>query len=241
MLNVVKITIIILILINIYSAKAKEIINIAVSSNFIYTMKKIKKEFEIDTKYEIKICSDSTSNLYTKIINGAPFDVFMSADKKHTSLLIKNKISDNINYTYAIGILILYSENNDINLKNIKKIKSKYLSLANYNLSPYGMATKFFFKNTKLKIKSNYVYGLNINQTLNFIKSGNSDIGFIALSQIKGINKKNKHWIIPEYLYPKIEQKLTIINNKNIKNSKYFLDYLKQKKIMNIITNSGYK
>lgn len=224
----------------VFSNISKNNLNICTASNFLTTLKIIKNEFEKENNCNIIISSDSTTNIYTKIVNGAPFDIFISADTKHVKLLKEKNLTINDDYIYALGILILL--NKEINTNKIKK-NIKNISISNPKLSPYGKATQLFIKNTKLKINNDIIYGSNVNQVHNFIISENSKLGFISLSQI--INKKtekNNYWIIPEYLYPQITQKITIIkNNKNLKLSIKFMDYIKSKKIQDLILNSGYK
>ncbi|MDP2763108.1 MAG: molybdate ABC transporter substrate-binding protein [Enterobacteriaceae bacterium] len=222
---------------------SKEKIYIAVSSNFLFTINKIKMHFE--KKYECKliISSDSTSSLYTKIINGAPFDIFISADSKHITLLEKKNITEK-GKTYAYGKIVLWMS--DIKKKTKLSILTnefKNLSVSNPKLSPYGKASKNSIKNLNLKSHTKFIYGCNINQTFNFILSNNSTMGFIALSQIKHHKTEEKvYWKIQKYMYKTIEQKITILkNSKNKKLSEKFLKYLNKSKNKQIIINHGYK
>lgn len=222
-----------------FAKNTENYLNISTASNFLTTLKTIKNKFEKENKCKIIISSDSTTNIYTKIINGAPFDIFISADEKHINLLKKKFITTD-EYIYAIGILTLLNEN--INKKKIKK-NIKNIAIANPKLSPYGKATKQFIKNSKLKINNDIIYGCNINQVYNFLNSKNSKIGFISFSQIIN-NKKNKtdYWIIPKYLYPQITQKMAMIKNtQNLNLSKKFINFMKTENIKKLISDSGYK
>ncbi len=218
-------------------------INVAVSSNFLTTFKKISQKFKKKHNCEIVISSDSTTNLFTKIKNGAPFDVFISADAKHPTLLKNFLLIKDNTYTYAYGMITLWAKkthlkkNSLIHFRNIKNI-----TLANPRLSPYGYASKETYLNLKIKNK-NFIFASNINQAFNFIYSENSEIGIVALSQIihKQIKKINT-WNIPSYLYPKIEQQLILLkNNKKNNLQKKLIKYIKTKKIKKIIKKCGYK
>jgi len=242
----IKILLIILILLklNICNAKDNKII-IAVSSNFLITIKKIKSKFEHEhKKCNLLISSDSTANIYTKIINEAPFHLFISADKKHPLLLEKKNMILYKPVTYAIGKIVLWIPNSTNKIKK-KIIRTNYknLSISNPKLSPYGEKTAIILKNLKIKSKSDFIYGCNISQTFNFILSKNSEIGFIALSQVINHNiKKKDFWKIPQYLYPIIEQTLVLLDNsKNNKCANDFFNYMKSEEVKNIIHISGYK
>ncbi len=222
---------------NFVYANTNNYLNICTASNFLKTLKEIKIKFEKEYNCKIYISSDSTANIYTKIINGAPFDIFISADSKHINMLEKKNKTIYENYTYAIGKIIAIIKNKNM---KITKNKEKNLATANPKLSPYGKAVQNFIKNTKLKIKNKIIYGCNINQINTFIKSNNIDIGFTSLSQIKNDTNK-KYWIIPIYLYPQINQKIALLKeSQNIFLAKKFIEYIKTDNIKNIIKKSGY-
>lgn len=219
-------------------------INIAIASNFLYTAKLITKKFEQHNKCKILISSDSTSNLFTKIQNDAPFNIFISADKLHAKLIEKNNFYKNKSQMYAIGSLVII-KNNKIIIKNLLKhiITHRNMTLSNPLLSPYGSSSSAALKNLKINYKKTTVLGSNINQTFNFIINNTCDIGLAALSQV--INKefdKNSYWKIPKYLYPKIKQHLILIKNESKnKMSNFFIKKIKKKDIKNLLTFHGYK
>ena len=219
----------------------EKILHIAVSSNFLATSKIISKEFEKKHKSKIILSSDSTANLFTKIINGAPFDIFISADAKHP-ILLETK-TNNKSSVYAYGKIVLWKKKSSIKKNILIKFNDlKNVSLANPKLSPYGYASDIIHKN--LRIKNNkIIFGSNINQTFNFVYSDNSDAGLIALSQSIHNKLISSHiWKLPSYLYPKIEQRIIILkNNTNNDLKGKFISYIKKQKIQYIIKNSGYK
>lgn len=223
---------------NVNQAKENQI-NVAVSANFLSTLKLISEQFEKKYSCTIVISADSTANIFTKIKNGAPFDVFISADSKHP-VLLENTLSHNMSHIYAYGKIILWTKKNKLKknlLINLEYIKN--LSIANPKLSPYGKASKKTYNNLKIK-KDKIILGSNINQTFNFIYSNNSEIGIIAQSQILH-NKitKTHSWKIPHYLYPTIEQRIIILKNSYL--SDKLIKYIKSQEIKTIIKNAGYK
>lgn len=216
-------------------------INIAVASNFITTTKKICFFFE--NKYEqytTYISSDSTSNLYTKIKNNAPFDIFISADKKHPNIIAKSNFYKNKTHTYATGYISLSKNKKKIKKQTLKYIKNeKFFTLSNPKLSPYGKSSKKFILNLKL-IHKKIILGSNINHTFTFINNNTCNIGITSFSQnIQNKTQKYTYWKIPKYLYPKIKQKAVTIKN-NKKNNFFFKKIIK-KKIKRLIKINGYK
>lgn len=215
-------------------------INIAVASNFITTTKKICFFFEKKyKKYTTSISSDSTSNLFTKIKNNAPFDIFISADKKHPNIIAKSNFYKNKSYTYAIGYISVSKNKKKIKKHILKYIKNeKFLALSNPKLSPYGKSSKKFILNLKISHEK-IIFASNINHTFNFINNNTCNVGITSFSQnIQNKAKKHTYWKIPRYLYPKIKQKAITIKNNN-KNNFFFKKIIKNK-IKNLIKINGY-
>jgi len=236
----VKIILIIILFLFYNNVSYSETLNVAVSSNFLNTFKIISKNFEKDYKCKIIISSDSTAHLFTKIKSGAPFDIFISADAKHPDLL---ETSDLKSISYAYGKIILWQKNYKIKKNSLNLLNNHdAFSIANTKLSPYGKASQNVINNMNFKFK-NIILGENINHVFKYIYSKNSEIGITALSHIiyYKINK-NYIWKIPQYLYPKIEQKMIILNKNNKFHFKnIFMKYMKQDNIKNLISSHGYK
>lgn len=212
-------------------------LNIAVASNFSHTLEILSKNFKDIYKCNLYISSDSTVNLFLKIINGAPFDLFFSADSKHINLL---KNDNRKTYIYAYGKIILWNKN------YLKKNSLKYnfnlnnFFISNAKISPYGKAGFSVIENLNIKI-FNFCYSLNINQVFNYLNILNDGIGIVAFSQIiqNNINKKD-FWMIPKYFYKKIRQKMILLNEKNSISLEFF-NYIKKEENQLIIKKNGYK
>jgi len=219
-----------------------DVIRVAVASNFVFTFKKIAKEFEQKTGHTINVSSGSTGKHFAQIINGAPFDLFFAADLKRPKLLEKRgRVIGKGRFTYAQGKLILWSAKS--NLKNIDKVllddKLRFVAIANPKLAPYGYASKEFLESQDLwkKLKGRVVFGENIGQTYNFVRSGNARVGFIALSQFKKRNE-GSFWRVPESFYSSIEQQVVLLSNK--KAALAFLNYFKTTRVKKVISMDGY-
>ena len=218
---------------------------IATASNFYPTLKIIINT--IDTS-QYKISSGSSGKIFAQIMNKAPYDIFFSADQKRVNLL-----PETIKYnqkTYAHGKIVVWDKNanSDFNKKlAIKKLTdSKKIALANPKLAPYGNAAHEFLKTLKLDEKvRKYVFGENINQTLNFVKSGSVNLGIVSLAQIIQLKNEKKFeggvWIVDSDLYSPIVQDVALLKNGSEKKScDTIWKLLSEKKIKQLIKNTGY-
>lgn len=240
-----KIIIYILIIFNIFNfCSAQKIkINIAVASNFLITTEKICYFLEKkNKKIELLISSDSTANLFTKIKNNAPFDIFISADKKHANFIEKTNLNKNKTYTYAHGKITFRTNKEQIKKQYLKYIKyENFLIISNPKLSPYGKSSNELLFNIKIKHKK-IILGSNINTTFSYISNNTCNIGITSISQnIQNNIRKNTYLKSPKYLYSKIKQKIIILHEKKQKIPKNILQYLKKDKIKDLIKKHGYK
>jgi len=224
------------------SLKAEEL-RIAVASNFYSTLSLIKNQFENVYDDKIIIIKGSTGKLYAQIKHGAPYDIYMAADIKRPKLLEQQGlILKNSRYTYASGLLVLWSKKykEDV-LKQLKKGAFNKLAIANPKTAPYGFAAKeiLFKMGLYNKVKSKMVYGENIAQTFQFVQSGSADLGFVALSYVKQTN--DQYWQVPDKLYTPLKQQMVILkNSKKRKLAIKFMEFIKRKNIKEMIKHQGY-
>lgn len=214
-------------------------LKIAVASNFLGTAKSLISNFEKDYCCKIFLISDSSSNLFHKFVNGADFDIFITADKEHYFLL--SEMTSNILLEFSfLGKLSVYSEKTTLK-KNLFINVSYYdrIAIANKKLAPYGYAAFELVENLKIKY-NDFVFGNNINQTFIFINSLSSDFGFVSLSQ-NILRKTNfrKFLKLPNYLYSNIKQDFILLNNKFL--CKYFSLYVRKPEVKKVILDNGYK
>jgi len=218
-------------------------LRIAVAANFYATLNSIKQEFEKEYDDELTIIKGSTGKLYAQIKHGAPYDIFMAADEKRPALLEQQGlIVENSRYTYAKGVLVLWSNKYKENVFSIlKNGQFKKLAMANPKIAPYGYAAKEVLTALNLNTitKAKTVYGENIAQAFQFVQSGSADLGFVALSYVKPVT--DNFWLVPGKLYGSLQQQLVILKrskNKTLANT--FTDFLKTPKILNMIKQQGY-
>ena len=226
-------------------------IKIAVASNFYPTMKELVTHFESitpnsDTTNNIVLISGSSGKHYAQILNGAPFDLFFSADKLRPNMLEKEEVFNNQSrFTYALGKLALWSPFNeyvDSDGQVLYTDDFRFLAIANPKIAPYGVASKETLTSMNLwqDMEEKLVRGENIAQTFQFAKSGNAKLGFVSYSQILSLNSSSEgsYWLVPQDMYQPIEQQAILLKDSSL--GKDFLSFIKSDEALDIIKRNGY-
>lgn len=219
----------------------------AVASNFTAPMKDIAQQFEQSSGHKVTLSYGSSGKLFAQIRHGAPFDVFLSADQEKPQKLVQAGLAEaGSPFTFALGRLALWSatENTDP-LAMLKSGDFKRLALANPRLAPYGEAAVRTLQSLGVDkdTRSKRVTGENINQTWQFISTGNAQIGFVALSQImpNGQLSSGSAWVIPAELHQPVKQDATLLSrSKNNQAALDLLAFLKGPEAASIIQQYGY-
>ena len=225
-------------------------LRVAVASNFIFPLKELSREFENTTGNQVLVISGSTGKLYAQIHQGAPFEVFLAADSNRPKLLEKNGIGvPGSRFTYALGRLVMWSADpkfaTKFGLHVLGQKILRYLAIANPKTAPYGKATEQVLRKTGYweKIQSRLVRGENISQTLQFVLTGNAQIGFISFSQLNSSKALlgGTSWLVPLSLHEPIQQQAILLKRANSNHvAREFLKFLKSKKGQKIIKTYGY-
>ena len=226
-------------------------IRIAVSSNFYPTMKAIVEQFELENYESSKInkivlIPGSSGKHYAQIINGAPFDIFFSADQERPALLEeKGVVEYESRFTYALGKIVLWSPTNgfvDSEGQVLYDNNFRFLAIANPKIAPYGIATKETLISMGLwnNMSKKVVRGENIAQAFQFIHSGNAKLGFVSLSQLMSPNFSlvGSFWEVPKSLYNPIEQQAVLLRDSLL--GRNFMEFVQTAKALNIISKFGY-
>ena len=225
-------------------------VQVAVAANFTAPMQAIASEFEKDTGHSVKASYGATGQFYAQISNGAPFEVFLSADDSTPVKLEKEgQALDGSRFTYAIGTLVLWSPKDgyvDAKGEVLKNGGFKHLSIANPKAAPYGLAATQTLEKLGLadSLQGKIVEGQNITQALQFVSTGNAELGFVALSQVfkDGKVTSGSSWIVPADFYEPIRQDALILKKgANNPAAKALVDYLKGPKAAEIIKSYGYQ
>ncbi len=232
----------------VYAANAfADDVRVAVASNFYKPMQEIANEFEALTAHRVVISPGSSGKLYAQILNGAPFDLFFSADQEKPQALVKAGGGDPESlFTYAIGKLVLWSSESDLDVQ-AKLLQGDYrrLALANPRLAPYGKAAVDTLVSLGLDgadEQKKWVRGENIAQTWHFVSSANTELGFVAMSQVLDYGEdRGSAWIIPQAMHDPIRQDaLLLTNSRQVKAASEFMDFVKSRRASEIIESFGY-
>ncbi|WP_232279358.1 molybdate ABC transporter substrate-binding protein [Psychromonas ingrahamii] len=237
-----KMTICLLLLMLLYSFSVQASIKVAVASNFKTTLIEIAALYEIETGQKILISSASTGILYHQIQQGAPFDLFLSADLKRAKLTEdSNKGVSGSRFTYAQGRIAFWAPKHAdfVNADTLQKFKGR-IAIANPKLAPYGLATEQTLNNLNLLQQFSYVQGANISQTYQFIDSGNVKAGFVAYSLLLEHQGRNFFLIPTSYHQPILQQGVLLTGSKKSLEVYNFMDYLTSTTIQRLIRSKGY-
>ena len=231
------------------TAHADEV-QVAVAANFTAPIQAIAADFEKDTGHKLVAAYGATGQFYTQIKNGAPFEVFLSADDTTPQKLESEGATvKGSRFTYAVGTLALWSAKEgyvDAKGDVLKKNQFKHLSIANPKTAPYGLAATQLLAREGLsdQVKDKLVEGQNITQAYQFVSTGNAELGFVALSQIYKDGKVTggSAWIVPASLHDPIKQDAVILNKgKDSAAAKALVDYLKGPNAAAVIKSYGYE
>ena len=225
-------------------------VHVAVASNFSGAVKALVEQFEYETEHDVVLSFGSSGKILAQIQNGAPFDVFLSADQaKPAALEVTNYAVPDTRFTYAIGALALWSSIPDFLDGSPTKLLSgefNKIALANPKLAPYGFAATEVLSAMGVteSTQPHWVMGENISQTYQFVASGNVDLGFVALSQVVSYEKvkKGSSWVVPQSLYHPIKQDAVLLTRGRYNlAAKDFMVFLKSPAALETIHSFGYQ
>jgi molybdate transport system substrate-binding protein len=228
-------------------AIAKEKISVAVAANFISTFKELAADFEAKTKIKVDGTISSAGNLYSQIINGAPYDLFLSADEERPARLFKDGAAE-APFIYGKGRAVLWSTNNDfckaktwqdaLNNDHVKKI-----SIANTQNAPYGAAAKKALEKAGMwdTLQSKLVNAQDIAQSFQYASTSAVDAGFCAMSAaISAEGKKGCFFVINEA--PEIIQSACLLKRTTNRAAvEKFAEYLTSPAAKEIKVKYGYR
>ncbi|KPY92102.1 Molybdenum ABC transporter, periplasmic molybdate-binding protein [Pseudomonas tremae] len=225
-------------------------VQVAVAANFTAPLQAIATDFEKDTGHKLVVSSGATGQIYAQIKNGAPFEVFLSADDATPARLEQEgDIVKGSRFTYAVGTLALWSPKEgyvDSKGDVLKANQYQHLSIANPKTAPYGLAATQVLAKLELTdtTKAKIVEGQSITQAYQFVSTGNAELGFVALSQVykEGKLTGGSAWIVPDSLHDPIRQDAVIlVKGKDNAAAKALVAYLKGPKAAAIIKSFGYQ
>ncbi len=231
------------------SAFAKEI-SVAVAANVQYALQELKAEFEKNADIKLKTIIGSSGKLTTQIENGAPFDVFISADIEYPEALHKEGLAYQPPKIYAYGTLVVWTLK-DLDLSKGLEVAAdpsvKKVAIANPKTAPYGRQAVNAMKHYKLykEVEPKLVYGESIAQVNQFVTTQAVDVGFTAKSVVlaPGLTEKGKWIEVAPDSYDPIAQGIIILKyaeKNNLKEAQTFYDFLFSPKAREIFKKYGY-
>lgn len=226
-------------------------IAIAAASDLSFAMKEIVVEFEKVSGKHVKLSLGSSGNFYAQIQNGAPFDLYFSADIGYPKKLEEAGLTvPGSLYRYAVGRIVLWTNHQahrevSKGMEVLRDPSIKKIAIANPKHAPYGRAAVAAMQHFKVydDAKDRLVLGENISQAAQFIESGACDIGIIALSLALAPTMKTHgtYWEIPATAHPALEQGAAIIkSSKHQEVAKQFLSFMQGDKGQEIMTRYGF-
>jgi molybdate transport system substrate-binding protein len=233
-------------------AAERKTIAIAAASDLVFCLDELDRDFKKEHPgTEFKVSTGSSGNFFAQIQNGAPFDVFLSADIAYPRSLVASKKADAESlFVYAVGRLVLWSMNTNVDVnKGLSILTAPAIgkfALANPEHAPYGAAARAALRKAGLweSLQPKLVLGENIAQTAQFIQTGNVDAGLVALSLVTAPKMKGKGtwWLVPESEHPRLEQAaaLTIRGAQNPAAIAY-LQFLRSAKARSIFDRYGFQ
>jgi molybdate transport system substrate-binding protein len=212
-------------------------LRIGVASNFRSTLEQIATGFELAHNITAEVSAASTGALFAQVKSGAPFDILFAADSVRPALL-ESEGRTRLRRTYAYGQLVFWTPGKPANETTLKQYKGT-MAIANPRHAPYGKAATDTLE--LMQVKSNrVVYGTNIAQAFNFVRTGNAAAGLIAFSQIKYLNVPAiEFWVVPPESYAPIEQQLVVLKDASMK-AELFVAYTFDPGTTRLIEQSGY-
>jgi molybdate transport system substrate-binding protein len=228
---------IVLVLFVAVSARAEDV-HVAAASDLNFALKEIIQDFERTTGNKVVLSLGSSGNFFAQIQNGAPFDVFLSADLNYPRELEKSGHAVAAStFVYGVGRIALWvPSRSSVNLEKqgmraLTDPSVRKIAIANPDHAPYGRAAVAAMQHAKIydQLRSKFVLGENISQAAQFVQSGAADIGVIALSLVlsEPMKKAGRYWVIPEDTYPRLEQGAVLLKRGG-PGARQFLDWLKR-------------
>ncbi len=220
---------------------------VAVASNFAKPMRSIAQAFETQTGVAPVLSFGSSGKFYAQIRQGAPFELFLSADQaKPVALEQANLIVPGSRFTYAEGSLVLWSAKRKVtDASSLDNVNFKRLAMANPRLAPYGAASIEVLEHLGVseKTRPRWIIGENIAQAFLFTDSGNADLGFVAASQVTHEGKliKGHGWLVPTNLHTPIRQDAVLLpRGANNPHAVELFEFLKRDAATAIMRRYGY-
>ena len=225
---------------------------VAAASDLQAAFPVVAAEFEKTTGHHVTVTFGSSGNFFTQIQNGAPFDLFFSADIDYAKRLESSGLAEPGSFfAYAVGHIVVWTrKDSGIDVKRglavLEDPAVRRIAVANPEHAPYGRAAVAALKQAGLydRVQPKIVLGENISQTAQFVQSGNAEVGIIALSLALAPKAREVgvYAEVPTGSYPPIEQAAVILKtSKNQAIARDFVAFMKRPEIVRIMQSFGFE
>jgi molybdate transport system substrate-binding protein len=226
-------------------------VRVAAASDLNFAAKEIISSFEHKTGHKVALTLGSSGNFYQQILQGAPFQVFFSADIDYASRLESaGRVEPGSVFIYGRGRIVVWALRNAKVNPEISKMDSliqpsvKKIAIANPEHAPYGRAAVAAMQQADLyeRVRPALVLGENISQAAQFAQSGAADIGIIALSlaQSDPMKQSGRYWIIPQSMHPPLDQAAVLVKGATPA-ARAFYEWLKSPEVKAILQRYGFQ
>ncbi len=232
-------------------ATAQEI-TVAVAADMSATLPQLVDAYTKKTGRTVKLSFGASGNLTNQIRNGAPFDIFFSADEEYPRQLVSEGLaSKDTLYRYAVGRLVLWIPGDsplDLQKLGIEALLDpsvKKISMANPAHAPYGRAAEGALRHFGIydQVSSCLVLGENVSQAAQFVESGNAQAGLIALSHAlaPAMKDKGRYWTVPLDAYPTLNQAAVVLSkSKQQEAAREFLEFVRTPEAASLLAKFGF-
>ena len=227
-------------------------ITVAAAADLSSALPEIVAAYMKQTGQAVKLSFGSSGNLTNQIQNGAPFDIFFSADETYPTQLIENGLAEKDTlYRYAVGRLVLWVSNEvsvdvqKMGMQVLLDASVKKVAIANPLHAPYGRAAEAALKHFGIydRIVTKLVLGENVSQAAQFVESGNAQAGLIALSHAlaPAMKDKGRYWTVPLDAYPTLNQAAVVLSRSKQKDAaRKFLEFVRNPEGTSLLKNYGF-
>ena len=234
------------------ASAAEREINVAAAADLSAVLPEVAATYEKRTGTKVKLSFGASGALTQQIQNGAPFDIFFSADMDYPRQLIASGQADGTTLNrYAVGQLVLWAPKDsplDVEHKGMDVLldpRVEKIAMANPKHAPYGRAAAAALRHYGLdeKVAGRLVLGENISQAAQFVESGNAQVGFVALAHAvaPAMQGKGKYWKVPADAYPPLDQGVIMMKGSpHHDDATAFLQYIKTAEIRDSLRRYGF-
>jgi len=227
-------------------------IRVAAAADLKFAMVELAQKFEEQGGAKVEVTYGSSGNFSSQMQNGAPFDVFFSADVDYPRRLAAAGVAEpGTMYEYAIGRIVIWAPPDakvDVardGWRALLDARVQKIAIANPQHAPYGRAAMAAMQKAGIyeQVKTKLVYGENISQAAQFVQSGSAQAGIVALSlAVSPGMKDGESWVVPAEMHPPIEQAAIVLRAaQNKSGATAFLEFVASAKGREILARFGFR